>query len=258
MKLTEGKILNNIRGILFDKDGTLLDFNAMWLPVANELISETLRDLVRISNPGIEESMYRSIGISQGKIDSRGVYAHGTAGDVADSFIKVLRNYNIDIRDISVFRKQVIVKYNAIAKDEKREIVPTTDLLALFECLKRQGIYIGVSTADTEESTKNCLKRLGVYECFDFIGSDNGRLRRKPHPDLIMEFCRICGLEPHEVAVVGDTVLDMTFARNGKAGCAIGVLSGVGLEHELRKLADVVYPSIEYLMCEAEAGEKVV
>jgi phosphoglycolate phosphatase len=258
MKFAEGRILDNIKGILFDKDGTLLDFNAMWLPVADELIYETLRDLVPYSEPVIKESLYRSIGINQGRIDSQGVYAHGTAGDIADQFIKVFEAYEIDIGDTSVLKKNIINKYNSIAKDDKREVVPTTDLPALFDYLKRQGIFIGLSTADTEESTANCLKRLGVYEYFDFIGSDNGRFRRKPHPDLIIEFCRVCGLEPYEVAVVGDTVLDIAFARNGKVGCAIGVLSGVGLEQELRSTADLVLPSIEYLMYDAAVGEKVV
>ena len=30
--------MGKIRGILFDKDGTLMDFEAIWLPVLDELV----------------------------------------------------------------------------------------------------------------------------------------------------------------------------------------------------------------------------
>ncbi|MBD1382224.1 hypothetical protein [Metabacillus arenae] len=37
-------------------------------------------------------------------------------------------------------------------------------------------------------------------------------------------------------------------AKNNEAGYAIGVLSGVGSEEELQKLADFVIPNVEYLI----------
>lgn len=257
LNLLEDIALNKIRGILFDKDGTILDFNAMWIPVAEELVNEIIDGLVHSPKANVKEKLFQSIGIIHGKIDSKGVYAHGTAEDIAGEFIKVFNRCDINYGDAADFKKHIIDKYNKIAKDDRREVIPTANLKMVFEGLKKQGVYIGVSTADTDESTEYCLKRLGVYHYFDFIGSDDGRFKRKPDPDLLNHFCKVCRLMPYEVAVVGDTMVDMMFARNGNAGYAIGVLSGVGEEEELNKLADVICPSIEFLINEpAKLGRK--
>ncbi|NMM65198.1 HAD family hydrolase [Clostridium sp. P21] len=240
--------MSKIRGFLFDKDGTILDFNSMWIPVAEELANEICNDLIDFSKLNIKEELLQSIGIVHGKVDSTGVYAHGTAEEIAEEFIKVFNRFNINYGDVENSKKCIVDKYNKIARDNNRKVIPAANLKMVFENLKKQGMYIGVSTADTEESTESCLKKLGVYHYFDFIGTDNGKFKSKPHPDLLNEFCKIYKLKPHEVAVVGDTKIDMMFAKNGKAGHAIGVLSGVGSAEELNKLADVIYPSIEYLI----------
>lgn len=238
--------MQNIRGILFDKDGTLLDFNAMWIPAAHELVSELLEELGLGFRQDIRADLFHSIGIFNNQIDSNGVYAHGTASDIAEAFIKVFEAFGVNYDSADNLRKLIIGKYNKIAKAENREVVPTADLGAVLENLKKRGIFIGLSTSDTPESTESSLKKLGVSQYFDFIGTDS--LGKKPAPDLLNEFCKVCGLAPREVAVVGDTKVDMLFARNGAAGCAIGVLTGVGTKEELEGVADVLYPSVQDLI----------
>ena len=44
----------NIAGILFDKDGTLLDFNEFWAPAAQRVIRRIFSDY-RISDTSIHE-----------------------------------------------------------------------------------------------------------------------------------------------------------------------------------------------------------
>ena len=53
-------------------------------------------------------------------------------------------------------------------------------------------------------------------------------------------------LEPEEIAVVGDTYCDITFAKNS-GGIAIGVLSGVSKEEDFRGNADYIIQSVKEL-----------
>jgi phosphoglycolate phosphatase len=242
--------LSKIKGILFDKDGTLIDFNSIWIPVIKELVNEVCCELKCNEDENIKKKLYNSIGVINGKVDSKGVYASKTASDLANCFISVFEDNNIKIAEKEIFKQSIISKLNYLASDENREINSIGNIEELFKKLKEVGIYIGISTADTKESTENSLKKLGVYKYFDFIGADDGYFKSKPEPHLFNEFCRINKLQSNEVAVIGDTIIDMNFGKNSNAGLVIGVLSGVSEKEELKELADEIITSVESLINE--------
>ena len=76
----------------------------------------------------------------------------------------------------------------------------------------------------------------------------HSKTHQKPNPEAIKEFCREYGFSSNEVAVVGDTIVDMEFAHQGKAGYAIAVLTGSGDNEKLSEIADVVYPALENIL----------
>ena len=120
----------------------------------------------------------------------------------------------------------------------------TADIKAVLDSLKQRNIWIGLATADTVPSAKNCLKRLEVLEKFDYVGADDGVLRPKPEADMFLEFQKKFGLKPQEIAVVvGDTYNDIRFAREN-GGVAIGVLSGVSQEADFCGEADYILNSV--------------
>ena len=95
-------------------------------------------------------------------------------------------------------------------------------------------------------SAKSCLKKLGTYQEFDYVGADDGVKRPKPEADMFLEFQHKFNLKPEEIAVVGDTYNDVVFARNN-GGIAIGVLSGVSSEEDFRGEADYILDSVKDL-----------
>ena len=60
----------------------------------------------------------------------------------------------------------------------------------------------------------------------------------------MVSFCNRFSLPSKEVAVVGDTLVDMDFAINSQAGLKVGVLSGTGSEEILKPKADLILGSI--------------
>ncbi|MDE5415707.1 HAD family hydrolase [Alkalihalobacterium chitinilyticum] len=131
-----------------------------------------------------------------------------------------------------------------ITKENSQYIEPTGNLIEMLNVLKAKKIEVGIATADDLETTKICLNKLGLTNYFSFIVTADTHEFSKPHHSIIEKFCKHTGLLSNEVAVVGDTNVDLALAQNGKAGLAIGVLTGASRSEELAELADLIVPAV--------------
>lgn len=241
----------NIRGVLFDKDGTLLDFNSIWIPVTYQFVEEALNLCGVVDrNNVLRNELLEALGISHDSIDPDGITAHGTMDEVNKVFIDILAKNGVKYSlNKDTYKKMVDLMKQLMIKHSEN-IKPVGNMNKLLDSLKRKGMFIGIATADIVESAQYCMERLGILDYFDFIGGDDGIVKSKPHPDLMYAFCEKCGLKPEEVAVIGDTPTDMLFAKNSGAALAVGVLCGVGSRKNLEELADIICPSTTDILLE--------
>ncbi|MEM3411657.1 MAG: HAD family hydrolase [archaeon] len=101
----------------------------------------------------------------------------------------------------------------------------------LFEFLKSKNFKIGI-VSTTSSDRINILKNFNIeYDC-EVSGGEVSQ--PKPSPEPILLACKKLDLNPTQVIMVGDHVFDMKSALFANAGGAIGVLTGVGSEKELR------------------------
>ena len=106
------------------------------------------------------------------------------------------------------------------------------------------GLVLGLGTNDSEASGRAHMTHLDVHHYFDvMIGADSVAVP-KPSGQMIARFAEMTGLHASEVAMVGDNSHDMDEARAGKAGLAIGVLSGNARHEDIAHLADHVIDSV--------------
>lgn len=63
-----------IKGILFDKDGTLIDFFSLWLGAAERAIPKFLENN-NINDEKMVNVVLESIGVKNSKVDPRGALA---------------------------------------------------------------------------------------------------------------------------------------------------------------------------------------
>ena len=131
------------------------------------------------------------------------------------------------------------------------EVIP---LKSFFENLKSKGFLLGVMTNDAEKSARAHLINAGVYSLLDFVaGSDTG-YGVKPHAEPLLAFSKQTDLQPNEVAMVGDSLHDLK-AAHAAGMVGIAVLTGMATEDQLKKHANMVFPSIaelsQYLLTES-------
>ncbi|MCM3631233.1 HAD family hydrolase [Paenibacillus glycanilyticus] len=240
----------SIKGVLFDKDGTLIQFHSFWIPIAEELTDHLLANL-KVNEPesGMKRRLLQSIGLSEGKVDSKGILAGGTTADIAEAYLKVLAESGFSAEQTAGLHPWLTDEIYRLTQVHRNQLQPTADLESVLERLENHGLKLGIATADDLESTLFFLNKYGVADRFHFIGTSD-RYEKKPSPVMLNEFCELTGLHPSEVAIVGDTLTDMRFAQNSKAGLAIGVLSGTSEEAELAPYAGLILPSIGELIAE--------
>jgi len=232
-----------IKGILFDKDGTLIDFS-LWRDAGINTIKSIL-DEYNLSNDKLDKELQRAIGIKENGVEPFGALAYSSHEDLAYELHFILNKHvEIDLNKFKVHVSELLRK--EVLKDnvEFKEIV---DIRKLYEYLSSNNIKMGMATADTKQSAMHMINSLNLNDCFDFVGAYDGIMKRKPHNDMCMRFCSMYGLKPNEVAIVGDSYSDMLFAINSGA-TGVGVLSGVSSKINLKDVANVIVPSVESLL----------
>lgn len=233
-----------IKGVLVDKDGTLIDFFSVWPQLAKQVIPAFL-EANGLNEEGLEEEILESIGIKGDKVDPHGAFAYKSYGEAAEDMCGVLTGHGILMTVYGIYR-QIKDMFNDTMRNSKLEYKTFADLNNLMDELKKRNIFIGLATSDTEESAEKTLKDLGIYEKFDYIGADNENRKPKPNGEMMEEFMEKTGIKAEEIAVVGDTYNDMLFAvQNGAT--SIGVLSGVSTILDFEDMADYTINTVEEL-----------
>ncbi len=228
----------DIKGVLFDKDGTLLEFHQMWISVSQSVVGVLLaRDSTQAMIS--DESLLAAIGVYGDRVDNHGLLASNPVEDIALTWFEMLMpgcskaDFIDDVKSL----------FNQTVKENPGLIKSLPGIEAVLITLKQCGLKLGIATADSKAATLYSLEQAGLLDYFDFIGYSDGDIEPKPAPDLMEAFCATCGLIARQVVMFGDTVSDMKFGQNAGA-ISIGVLTGTATHAELAPHARMVISSV--------------
>lgn len=196
--------------IVFDKDGTLIDFDSFWIGVSVSAVKEVL------SHVGKEEinmeKILNAFGVKNSVTDIDGILCKGTYEDLGIALYDILKEYECEI----TAEETVDMLTNAYKKNTSSGVVKSTcaNIKDVLIKLKRNGTKLVIVTTDNYEITYNCLEKLGIKELFDAVFADDGKNPTKPDPTCILEYCKVNGISVDKAVMVGDTMTDVQFARN--------------------------------------------
>lgn len=218
-----------IRGLVFDKDGTLFDFHATWSVWADGLIASLCGP-----GPGRAEDLAARLGFdraAQRFLPESPVVA-GTMEVVIDAIRATLPEL-----EEAPLRRMIL---SGTAAAHQVEVAP---LVPLIDRLLAAGMTLGVATNDSEAPARAHLERAGILDRFAFVaGYDSGH-GPKPTPGMLTAFSVATGIPPTACAMVGDSVHDLESGQ--AAGMAtVAVLTGLASRADLAPHADAVLESV--------------
>ena len=217
--------MKNIRGILFDKDGTLLDFNRTWLAP-------------------YQRAAKRLQAHFGARADAAKLLARG-------GFIAETQSWRVGAMLVSASNQQILRCWSeaigetidgALLEDietifslpDDHHAPTVDDLPGLLDALRNAGTpprKLGVATMDCEANARKMLRALKCETRIDFVcGADSG-FGVKPGGGMARAFCRACNLRAEQVIVVGDSPLDIAMARDAGVAQAIGVSKTHSMAH---------------------------
>ncbi len=206
-----GKMLEGIKAVIFDLDGSLVDSMWVW--------------------PEIDVEYLGRFGISlserlQGEID--GMSFSETAAYFKDRF------------KIPDSVEKIKTEWNRMAWDKYEKEVPLKEGVAGFleEC-QRRGILLGIATSNSRELVENTVRSHGLSGVFSCIltGCEVGR--GKPAPDIYLEVAKRLGVEPASCLVFEDVIPGIQAGKAaGMKVCAVEDDYSANQREEKRALAD--------------------
>ncbi|WP_123042801.1 pyrophosphatase PpaX [Cohnella candidum] len=170
-----------IKAVLFDLDGTIVD--------TNELIIQSFLHALKgtVSEDFGREHIIPSMGLP-----------------LSDQ----LRLFS-GLEDVTALT-QSYREYNYLKHDEMVVLFP--GVAEVVRRLKAQGIRMGVVTTKMRPTTERALRMFGLFEHMDIIITLDDVQHAKPHPEPVQKAMEAIGAEPVHTAMVGDSTVDMESA----------------------------------------------
>lgn len=180
--------MSELRGLLFDADGTLIDTHDIILTS----MRHTLNGLHGFNYT--DEELMRGVGTPL--LDQMLSLANCDKA-TAEALVADYRKHNDSIHDAGI-----------------KTFPGTKDALAR---MRSAGYKMGVVTSKRHEMAERGLRLTGILEFFEFvIGSDDWP-EHKPKPGPILHGCDLLGISPNEAAYIGDSPYDIQ--AGNAAGC---------------------------------------
>lgn len=174
-----------IRGIIFDLDGTLLNsvesiyksFNYALKSLGYQAIERD--EIGRLSENSIINTMSQRVG----------------SGEVNDAMKLFKEKYT-----------ELVVNAPSLFPDARR----------IISSIKDSGLVMGIATNARRKYAGKILKRLKIEEYFTaVIGADDPE-KSKPNPDMIYNALKCMNLPKENIVFVGDSVIDIETGKNAE------------------------------------------
>ena len=199
------RLTDNIRAILWDMDGVLLDTLGLDVTVCNELVKKTFGDHV-----GLSREYIRSIFAYHPEEFWRRLLEH------------VGREFGVSVTQDG--GEKMISRYLEARNNESFQANP--GIVEILKSAREQGVKCAVVSNNKTADVEKIVGQAGLSEYFHMIvGNDIEKLEKKPAPDTYLFAARTMGVEPADCAVVEDSTVGAE--AGGRAGCfTVGVCTG--------------------------------
>ncbi len=204
-------MLNNIKAVIFDLDGTLID--SMWI--------------------------WKDIDIKY--LDARGItLPDDLQKDIEGMSFTETATYFKERFNLTETLDEIKEEWNNMAYDfYKNRILLKDGVIDFINRLIIKNIKIGIGTSNSRKLATVVLTKYDIYHHFNTIRTSCEVAKGKPHPDVFLKVAEDLGVKPEECIVFEDTYAGVLAAkRAGMKVFAIYDELSLPYKKEILDLAD--------------------
>lgn len=229
---SEKRAPRRLKGLVFDKDGTLFDFHATWSVWCEGFVRE-----MSAGDAAAARALAEALGydLAGRRFARTSPMIAGTMEVVVEAVLRTRPDL-----DETWLRRRILESTAAAPQVEAAPLAPLLDRLAAA------GMTLGVATNDAEAPARAHLARAGIADRFAFVAGYDSGFGAKPGTGMLDAFRRTTGFAAADCAMIGDSTHDLASGR--AAGMVtIAVLTGPARAQDLAPHADAVLASIAAL-----------
>ncbi len=216
-------IKDNIKGVIFDLDGTLVDSMWMWREIDEEYLARFGYELPDDYQRSIEGFSFHEVA----------VYTKERF-HIPDSTDKMKDDWNRMAYEF--YRDRVQLKEG---------------VRNLIQFLKENGIRLGIATSNSRELLEAVLCSKDIFPDFDVIATSSEVTHGKPAPDIYLHVADELHMNSSEVLVFEDVEAGILSGKAaGMSVCTVYDAYSMQTKEELMRLSDYYIESFEDLFDE--------
>lgn len=211
-------MLKNIKAVIFDLDGTLMDSMWMWKDIDVEYLGR--------------------YGFSVPKELDREIEGMGFT-ETAEYFKK---HFDLPCTVQEIKQDWLDMAYDKYANEV--ELKPGA--YSFLQEIRGRGLRVGIASSNTRELILACLRSHHIEDYFDCITTSCDVKRGKPAPDVYLSVADVLEVSPSDCLVFEDVPMGILAGRNaGMRVCAVEDDFSRKQRDEIRRLADYYITSYD-------------
>lgn len=205
-------MLENIKAVIFDLDGTMVD--SMWVWAAID------KDFIYKYDLKVPDNFYQEM---EGK----------SFTETAQYFLEIFPELNMTLDELkNSWTDMAFEKYT-------KEVEIKDGLYGFLEELQKRNIYMGIATSNGRELVEAVLEAKGINQFFRSVRTSCEVKAGKPAPDVYLKVAEELHVQPEECLVFEDVPMGILAGKNaGMKVCAVEDTFSEQQVVKKRKLAD--------------------
>ena len=194
--MSDHTISNEIKLIIFDLDGVLIDTKDTHYNCLNLALSEY---------SDIEISYQEHLSVYDGL-------------STTEKLNLLTSKKGLD----SKFHKNIWKLKQVITNQKLDEVKPNEDLIKIFQYLQKEGFMIACCSNSIRKTVYKILSKLDLICFFDFLVSNEDVTSPKPHPEMYWETMSKLNINPEQTIIIEDSPTGLIAAeRSGAKVCRV-------------------------------------
>ncbi len=231
--LLKGQSIGPIKGVLFDKDGTLVNSEKYLLDISNLRIEEATRvleedgaNIEKINR--VKNLLSLAYGVNKTSIDPEGLIAIASKNNNLISTATIISLTgeswpNAIMKATKIFNTVDQMEISMQDLHKKREIIP--GVKGFLSKLQAAELTCALISNDTKDGIIRFLESNMLERIIKIFWSAEDS-PPKPDPYSVKALCKSINLKPSECALIGDADSDLRMARQAGIGITIGYTGG--------------------------------